>query len=326
MAQTLMTPPEEQHSAGNEGAGYEPHLGVDPKLEGGNVFTSLWSNFRDALFPAKLPPLELQSKPIAVVDRMAVKRDPVSTSIAVVLHVVVILLLVWLTTHVIRTVNPPKAVTAVDLNAPPPLKIPPAQKAMGGGGGARGPAPVTQGRVPPSAPVQLSPPKAAVIHPLLPEPPTVMLQPNMQMKSTLPDLGMQNAPKVGVQSLGNCTGSNCNGIGGGNGSGVGPGSGMGTGGGVYQIGGGVSAPIPIYQPEPDYSEEARKAKYQGECLVNIIVDAQGRPTRVRVIRKLGMGLDEKAIEAVQKYKFKPAMKGGQPVAVELNVAVNFQIF
>ena len=60
--------------------------------------------------------------------------------------------------------------------------------------------------------------------------------------------------------------------------------------------------------------------------VNLIVDEKGNPTRVRVLHGVGMGLDQKALEAVSKYKFKPAMEGGKPVMVELNIEVNFQIF
>ncbi len=78
--------------------------------------------------------------------------------------------------------------------------------------------------------------------------------------------------------------------------------------------------------EPEFSEEARKAKVAGNVLVNLWVDTNGLPSHVRVIRGVGMGLDEKAIEAVKQYKFKPAMEGGKPVLVELNIEVNFQIF
>ena len=69
----------------------------------------------------------------------------------------------------------------------------------------------------------------------------------------------------------------------------------------------------IYQVEPEFSEEARKAKFMGVVLVNLIVDSQGRPQNVHVLRGVGMGLDEKAVEAVKQYRFKPAMEGGKPV-------------
>ena len=94
---------------------------------------------------------------------------------------------------------------------------------------------------------------------------------------------------------------------------------------VYRIGHGVSAPRAIYSPDPDYSEEARKAKYQGTLVLYVVVGADGRPHDIRVTRSLGLGLDEKAIEAVRTWKFEPAQKDGQPVAVMVNVEVNFRI-
>jgi protein TonB len=82
----------------------------------------------------------------------------------------------------------------------------------------------------------------------------------------------------------------------------------------------------LYSVEPEFSEEARKAKFAGNVLVNLWVDTNGLPSHIRVIRPVGMGLDEKAVEAVRQYRFKPAMENGKPVLVELNIEVNFQIF
>jgi TonB family protein len=97
--------------------------------------------------------------------------------------------------------------------------------------------------------------------------------------------------------------------------------------GLYKVGGNVSAPVPLKQVNAEFSDEARRAKYQGVCLVGLIVDAQGNPQNVHIVRALGMGLDEKAMEAVRKYKFKPAMRDGKtPVAVYVNVEVNFRLY
>jgi len=89
---------------------------------------------------------------------------------------------------------------------------------------------------------------------------------------------------------------------------------------------GVTAPIPLVHPEAEYTEEARKARNQGDCIISVIVDAQGMPQNPRVVRGLGMGLDQKAIEAVNKYRFKPAMKNGEPVPVGITVQVNFRLY
>ena len=94
---------------------------------------------------------------------------------------------------------------------------------------------------------------------------------------------------------------------------------------LRRIGGGVTMPSLLSKVDPQFSEQARKEKFGGIVLVNLIVDANGMPRNVHVLRGVGMGLDEKAVEAVKQYKFLPAMEGGKPVAVELNVEVNFQI-
>jgi TonB family protein len=95
---------------------------------------------------------------------------------------------------------------------------------------------------------------------------------------------------------------------------------------IYHVGGEVSAPQLIFAPNPEFSEEAKREKYQGVCVISTIVDAEGNPQRVQVVQHLGKGLDEKAVEAVQQYKFEPAMHNGEPVAVEVNIEVNFILY
>ena len=104
-----------------------------------------------------------------------------------------------------------------------------------------------------------------------------------------------------------------------------PGTGGGYGGGVMSVGGGVAAPRVIHSIVPDFSPEARAAKYQGIVSIQLIVDPEGNPEDIRVVRHLGMGLDEKAVEAVRQYKFKPAMYQGHPVPVQIVVDVNFTL-
>jgi TonB family protein len=94
---------------------------------------------------------------------------------------------------------------------------------------------------------------------------------------------------------------------------------------IHRVGDGVWPPVVKNEVVAEYSEEARRAKYQGVCIVSLFVDLQGLPQNVRVIRPLGMGLDEKAVEAVRKYRFKPAMINGVPVPVAINVEVIFRL-
>ena len=115
-------------------------------------------------------------------------------------------------------------------------------------------------------------------------------------------------------------------MGSGRGPGVGPGTGGGIGGGPYHVGGGVSAPRTLYAPDPEYSEEARRAKVQGSVLLALIVGPDGNPHDLRLMRSLGMGLDEKALEAVRTWRFEPARKDGVPVAVQISVEVNFRLY
>jgi TonB family protein len=102
-------------------------------------------------------------------------------------------------------------------------------------------------------------------------------------------------------------------------------AGAGVTGGVYRVGGGVSAPSLILKINPEFTEEARAAKLNGSVLLSIVVDTDGGATNIHVLKGLGMGLDEKAVEAVAKWKFRPGMKGGVPVNVYAQVQVNFQI-
>jgi bla regulator protein BlaR1 len=95
---------------------------------------------------------------------------------------------------------------------------------------------------------------------------------------------------------------------------------------IYHVGGDVSAPKLVYAPDPEFTEKARRAKYQGACVIATVVDSQGHPTQVQVVRHLGMGLDKKAVEAVKQYKFEPGTRLGKPVAVEVHIEVNFRFY
>ena len=161
-----------------------------------------------------------------------------------------------------------------------------------------------------------------------------MIPPQVKMNTAanMPNFGdPKSAVPMGPPSNGTGAGGGIGsgsggGIGSGEGPGLGPGRGGGTGGGVFRVGGGVSAPKALFTPDPEYSEEARKAKYQGTVVLWLVVGADGHPRDVKVARTLGMGLDQKAIEAVRNWKFEPAMKDGRPVAVQINVEVNFRLY
>lgn len=190
----------------------------------------------------------------------------------------------------------------------------------GGGGGNAGLTPPSHGAPPRFAVEQLIPSQLKPV-----DSPTLAVDPSINAQ-----MNMAPSTNIGLLSstlTGNSLGTNKGvGIGVDNGSGYDHGTVRGTGDHAYRPGGNISAPQVLFAPEPEFSETARRQKLSGNVLVYLIVDSNGRPTHLRIVRGLGSGLDEKALEAVSHYKFKPAMQNGHAVPVEMNVDVNFQIF
>ncbi len=205
----------------------------------------------------------------------------------------------------------------------------------GGGGGANDVIDPTVGRNPRFEQTPLMPPQVPVLNdPKLALNAAIAVPPDVHLPDnpTLPNIGVHQSTNVTLASdgpgthLGIGTG-NDGGDGPGSGPGHGPGSERNFGGGPYRPGvGGVTNPVPVLTPEAEFSDEARRAKYQGAVMVTIIVDSRGMPQNPRIVRALGMGLDEKALEAVRRYRFKPAMKDGKPVPVVITVEVNFRLY
>lgn len=204
----------------------------------------------------------------------------------------------------------------------PSLKPYQAEHSGGGGGGGRSPLEASKGKPPQTAHRQFTPSRVDPTDSKLPMVPTIIGEVPITSATTYGDpLGKLGAPSNGT-GFGGGIGS---GNGGGVGPGTGPGSGGGFGGGVFRIGGGVSMPSIIHKVEPEYSEEARKAKWQGTVTLNVIVDETGHARNIQVSQSLGLGLDQKAMEAVEKWLFKPGLKDGKPVAVFATIQVTFHL-
>ncbi|MBZ5728392.1 MAG: energy transducer TonB [Acidobacteriia bacterium] len=300
-------------------------------------YRSFFRNVRETLNPPKLPPLELTSKPVAVKDIWGLygrqkKSFMMSTGFQV--TVVVLLFTIFSAKAVQEKVREAMVIFTPLDTAPPEVKMTPKKDSMqgGGGGGDRSPLPASRGKLPKPSLRQFTPPVAVYnnLNPKLAMEPTIIAPPD----AVLPNINSPNYgdPLSKFTALSNGPGSGGGigsgkggGVGSGDGGGFGPGSGGGFGGGVFRVGGGVTAPVVLYKPEPEYSEDARKAKYQGTVLLYIQVDATGKAINVKVLKSLGLGLDEKAIEAVKKWKFKPGTMNGKPVTVEASVEVNFRL-
>jgi TonB family protein len=333
---TDMTPEEKNDQGGAEPMnGHELDAFLGKAFEEKPLWADLWESIRDVFFPVKLPPLQLTSQPIPVPDRMAVKTNPWAIGIATTINITILcIILFFLGKKVIEAVKPSLLNTNIDISD---YNAPKADTRAGGGGGGgdRSMIEANKGKLPQKSPDPITPPTPVTVdHPKLPELSTINVQKDIQLPDNpdMPMIGMKNSSNVQLASAGTGNGAGMGtgsggGLGSGYGNGYGPGSGGNTGGGVERIGGRVSGPVPIFQPEAEFSDEARRAKYQGVCVVQLIVDAQGNPQNVHVIRTLGMGLDEKAMEAVRKYKFRPAMKDGKtPVAVMITVEVDFHLY
>ncbi|HEY6768828.1 MAG TPA: energy transducer TonB [Candidatus Sulfotelmatobacter sp.] len=259
---------------------------------------------------------------------------------SVVVHIVIVAAILAAATVGHQVVQQQKQREIVTLIAPSPdtYTLPVAKKVVsgGGGGGDHDPLPAPKGQLPKAAMEQITPPQIVMRNekPKLAVEPTVVVPPTVQLASNhMPNLGVSSAapmpaapPSNGTGSGGGIGSGSGGGVGVGHGPGVGAGSGGGIGGGVFKVGGGISAPQAVATPDPEYTEEARRAKTQGTCVLWMIVDADGRPRDIRVVRGLGFGLDAKAIEAVKQWRFEPAKKDGQPVNVQISVEVGFKLY
>jgi protein TonB len=298
-------------------------------------YRSLLRNVRELVRPPQLPPLEVTSQPVAVKDIWGEYRNGRRAGLSSMLIHAGLISALFLagTSRTVRQAVRHSAILIAPNLAPWMPEAPPADQRMhgGGGGGDRSPLPASVGRAPRVAPRQFVPPSATAPQDakLLMEP-TIVAQANVKLPDVnLPVWGdplgkpgpLSNGPGSGG-GIGTGTGG---GIGPGDGPGFGPGRGGNIGDGVFRIGGGVSKPVAIYQVEPEYSEEARKAKFQGIVVMSIVIDERGIPTNFSIRQPLGLGLDERAVDAVKQWRFKPAMRNGKPVAVMAVIEVTFHL-
>jgi periplasmic protein TonB len=240
--------------------------------------------------------------------------------------------------QVVQQVRQQREIVTLVAPSPDSYALPVAKLVVsgGGGGGDHDPLPAPKGRLPKLAMEQIVPPQIVVRneHPKLTAEPTVVVPPQVRLaENHMLNLGVPSAaplpsapPSNGTGSGGGIGSGSGGGVGVGHGPGVGVGSGGGIGGGVFKVGGGISAPLAISTPDPEYTQEARNAKTQGTCILWMIVDDQGHPRDIRLVRGLGFGLDARAIDAVKQWRFQPAMKDGHPVNVQISVEVGFKLY
>ena len=330
-----MTADEMNSQGAVQATGHELDAFLGKAFDEKPIWVGLWESIRDVFFPVRLPPLQLTSTPIPVPDRMAVKPNPWAIGIASTVNIAILLVILFFVGRkIVEAVKPNLQAINIDVGD---YDAPQAKNQIGGGGGGgdRSIIDANKGKLPKIMKDPVTPPQPQTIeHPKLPEPAAIDVQKDIRLPDNpdMPMIGTKTSTNVTLASAGTGNGGGMGtgsggGLGPGSGIGYGPGSGWNTGGGLAQIGGRVSAPQVIHSVEAEFSDEARRAKYQGVCLISLIVDTQGNPQNIRVARALGMGLDEKAIEAIRQYKFKPAMKDGKtPVPVMITIEVDFRLY
>jgi protein TonB len=305
----------------------------------GANFGGFGTRIKEFFSPPKQPPLPPGITPMKVKDIWS-KDENFSTSqfLAIAVHAAVILLLtVPIFTRVIPVIQANTKVDVTPLDISPYIaKLPAgANKAGGGGGGGtHEQLPPTKGKAPKFQWTQYTPPVAVIRNPnpKLPVDPSLLGPPDLKVSNpALSNMGDPLAASVNLSSgpgggggIGTGLGG---GIGSGSGGGLGPGEGGGTGGGMFRAGvNGVGQPACIYCPDPEYSDEARKAKYQGTVVLEVIVTADGRILEPHVLRGPGLGLEEKAMAAVKTWKMRPALgPNGKPVTCRATIEIGFRL-
>src|ERR1035437_8524586 len=296
-------------------------------------YRTLIKSVKELINPPKLPPLEVTSKPIPVKDIWGLygrQKKSFMMSTGVQTLIVAVVCILGITKQGQMAV---KHVATLFIDTAPPDMAPKKEIMKGGGGGGdRSPLPASFGKLPKAALKQFTPPVAVFnnMNPKLMMDPSIIAPPDMALPQVNSDHYGDPFSHSGILSNGTGSGGGIGsgkggGVGSGNGAGVGPGEGGGFGGGALRVGGGVTAPQLQHKVEPEYSEEARKAKFSGTVVLYIEVDTKGQATNIRVIRSLGLGLDEKAMEAVKKWTFLPGKKNGVPWTVQATVEVNFRL-
>lgn len=265
---------------------------------------------------------------------LEVKRAGNATLASLLVHIAFVLLVLVAIANPPTTQAPPQREALPDdivwLDVPGP-------GGGGGGGGNKMPEPPRKAELKGAekVTVPVEKPKVELAKATPPPPPPARIEIPAQQTATgvveLPGM-VSNLPTPGVSSLGTGDGGGAGtgkgtGVGPGQGSGLGNGSGGGTGGGYYRPGNGVESPVPLHEERPQYTAGAMRAKVQGVVEVEAVVMTDGTVGQVQIVRSLDdrFGLDDKAIEAVKRWRFRPGTRQGKPVAVLVSIELTFTL-
>lgn len=281
-------------------------LFADFESPGQPLWRQLAQEVREWIHPTPPPELQLESKPVPVQDIWS-REKPTRLIGSLAIHaavIAVILLPIWHAVHV--PAQKPEQAELIPTIFAPGASLPKMRRLAGGGARVQMPAPPTL------------------------EPVEAQAQPVSAPLQLMPATAEANVPLPAFGNLGPIAGPPGNSFGHSGAGPGGPGNSPAGGGdcvnGLCEPGGDVSEPVPLYEPNPEYSDAARRAKFQGTVIVAVIIGTDGHVHDPRIIRHVGLGLDQKALQAVTLWRFRPAMKNGQPVRVLADIEVNFRLF
>lgn len=269
---------------------------------------------RSSLFSAELPP-----------DEGPGAR---ATVVSLALHAAIVAAAaIWIHFGIPASFRPYKMTMLRETRLVDPLVFSGGPQATGGSGaGNRSSMPSLRGQTPPRAEV----------HTVLPPLKVIVPDPKLQVSSTLLDVpppkieqDFRYGDPTGILQ-GFTAGPGVAGIGQGQSASNGPGTAPGSrssrlGGPIYNLNEVSTPPVLLYKVDPEYTEQARLSRYNGIVLLRLMIDERGTPRDIHVVRSLGLGLDEKAVEAVRQWRFRPGLKDGRAVAVNANIELNFRL-
>jgi TonB family protein len=307
---------------------------VDPPSQMASLIASIRETYYNSRHPHQI---EMTATPVEVEEIWSKRKLQIPGALSVLTHVGVVIGLLYLS---FGSQTPAKAKVILDASdvvlEPISVSLPPAavRSSGGGGGGTRQPTPASKGALPKADTIQFVPPTtvpATMIAEIMMEPTVID---NTRRPSPLTQVGLPTGvlgpPSDGTGSGGGIGTGDGHGVGQGAGPGVGPGRGGGSGGGVYGVGGaGGASPPQCPKPgvEPNYTDDARKARVQGTVTLDAVVNSDGTMSVEKIARKIGYGLDDEASRFVEKYfKCKPGQFEGKAVATRVKIDVNFHLY
>ena len=307
-----------------------PVLGNAPFSASDSWFVRVRENFRQVLTSTRLSPSSANGAPIHLLKLSRTGKAGRAQTASLLTHAGVVAAIALFAMQTRTTMKPPRPFVDVDqgsfvLKAPSDLIVSKPSLGHNGGGGDNNPVPANHGLLAPRSPIQLAPPRLPDdANHLLPVPTTILDLQAPPIITPVSELGLPWMPK-GTDSAG--PGSK-HGIGSGKDGGMGDRSGSDEGDGIgLPYADGISAPICNICPYPVYTDEARQVKMQGTVTLRVLVGADGKSAEIRVVRGVGYGLEERAVQTVRGWKFKPARDASQrALAAWVTIEVVFRLF